>query len=583
MQPHHSGGQPMNTSQLELQQRIRQQMQAQMQMQAQIRQQQHQAAGSQPLPQLLGSSGAIAIAGTMSHQGPHQMQQARKRNSLGMNHAAALTLMQPQQQQGSGVSQMAGMGGGCSSQTARYMDALQISSATGAGTRSEMGGMLGTTSMGIGSAASLQHQSSMGMGSSASLQQQNASMGFGSSQNMQQLRGKMSQPDTNAVSQQLQNHGLHMQQLRGQMNQSDANAITQQLQSMGSPSSLLPMSDTQPQMAAGATSAQLLMHQQKIIADLKRHLQGQHGARNAVMSTSNEGKSTSNGGSMLPPSLFRRSSSSSLSGQQLTGQQRQALFQLQHQELRRNSMSNVFGDRQDQPHTGMAMSPSPQLGVLSLSPSPQGTFNCSSSPASVGSVEPASMLAGQNQPSRCSSSSSQTNATSQLFGAATARTASEASLLMQQLASSENEQLVTQQQLLNNPGMQSMWQVGPPLSYTKVPGPPMESHVQPAMAHVGYQSNALGAASKSKPGPESASGRNGNVHHGQKSESKLGGACLQMPEDDTSAGGQQSYLDGTFEGGWQSNADLPMRRGVIFSIVKLIEQMRPDTEQMSPK
>jgi hypothetical protein len=52
---------------------------------------------------------------------------------------------------------------------------------------------------------------------------------------------------------------------------------------------------------------------------------------------------------------------------------------------------------------------------------------------------------------------------------------------------------------------------------------------------------------------------------------------------DTSADGQQTYLDGAFEGGWQSNADLPMRRGIIFNIVKLIEQMRPDAEKMSEK
>jgi hypothetical protein len=34
-------------------------------------------------------------------------------------------------------------------------------------------------------------------------------------------------------------------------------------------------------------------------------------------------------------------------------------------------------------------------------------------------------------------------------------------------------------------------------------------------------------------------------------------------------------MEGTFEGGWQSNADLPERREVIFSIVKLIDQTQP--------
>jgi len=46
---------------------------------------------------------------------------------------------------------------------------------------------------------------------------------------------------------------------------------------------------------------------------------------------------------------------------------------------------------------------------------------------------------------------------------------------------------------------------------------------------------------------------------------------------------QQSFLDGTFNGGWQSNADIPDRRRVIYSICKVIEQMRPDARQMSQK
>jgi len=46
---------------------------------------------------------------------------------------------------------------------------------------------------------------------------------------------------------------------------------------------------------------------------------------------------------------------------------------------------------------------------------------------------------------------------------------------------------------------------------------------------------------------------------------------------------QQSFLDGTFAGGWQSNADLPDRRRIIFSIVKVIERMRPDANKMSQK
>ena len=48
-------------------------------------------------------------------------------------------------------------------------------------------------------------------------------------------------------------------------------------------------------------------------------------------------------------------------------------------------------------------------------------------------------------------------------------------------------------------------------------------------------------------------------------------------------GRQQSFLDASFAGGWQSNADLPDRRRIIFSIVKAIERMRPEASKMLQK
>ena len=45
----------------------------------------------------------------------------------------------------------------------------------------------------------------------------------------------------------------------------------------------------------------------------------------------------------------------------------------------------------------------------------------------------------------------------------------------------------------------------------------------------------------------------------------------------------QSFLDGTFAGGWQTNNDIPDRRRVIYNICKVIEQMRPDASKMSQK
>ena len=46
---------------------------------------------------------------------------------------------------------------------------------------------------------------------------------------------------------------------------------------------------------------------------------------------------------------------------------------------------------------------------------------------------------------------------------------------------------------------------------------------------------------------------------------------------------QAPFLDGRFAGGWQSNADLPERRRIIFCILDVIRQMRPDTGNLSKK
>lgn len=557
MQPHQTGGQPMSLSQqMQELQCLRHQLQAQM------RQQQHPAAaGQRHTQQLVGSNGGlVTIAqdlhrsgslGTVSHgihgsgslgtmsQGLQQMQHVQFGNQLlpdpagnqqgqqmnsftGMSNAA-LSLMQ---QQGSGVSQMARMGGASSAQAALYMNALQASSASGAGARtqsmSEMGGMTGTARM----------------GSAASLQQQRGSLLLG--------------------------NGQQMQQLRDQRNQADA--ISQQLQNIGSSSSMLAVSDTQPQMAAGNTSAQLLLQQQKTIAALKRQLQGRQGGSNA-------GINNSSAGSMLPPSHDRH-----LSGSSLSGQQRQALFQMQQ---RSNSMSNTLGGIQDQ-----------SLGRMSLAKSPQGTNDLSSSLGSVQPISMPSIFASQNQLTRSGSDCSQTNVMGQIFGGATGGSASGASLFMQQIANGDNKQLIAPKQLLNSSEMQStsLWQDVPLVaqsssrSSTLSLGQPGDRQGQQIVAEIAYPSRASDRGSKNEPDSENAPGGIGNKPHGGRcSKSKDGIASAPMLGSDSSADGQQLYLDGAFEGGWQSNADLPMRRGIIFSIVKLIEQMRPDAEKMSEK
>lgn len=56
-----------------------------------------------------------------------------------------------------------------------------------------------------------------------------------------------------------------------------------------------------------------------------------------------------------------------------------------------------------------------------------------------------------------------------------------------------------------------------------------------------------------------------------------------MGNDKGDDANQKSFLDGSFAGGWQSNADLPDRRRIIFSILEVIRQMRPDTNKISQK
>ena len=53
--------------------------------------------------------------------------------------------------------------------------------------------------------------------------------------------------------------------------------------------------------------------------------------------------------------------------------------------------------------------------------------------------------------------------------------------------------------------------------------------------------------------------------------------------DQSQSSDQTPFLDGRFAGGWQSNADLPERRHVIFCILDVIRQMRPDTSRLSSK
>lgn len=72
------------------------------------------------------------------------------------------------------------------------------------------------------------------------------------------------------------------------------------------------------------------------------------------------------------------------------------------------------------------------------------------------------------------------------------------------------------------------------------------------------------------------------------SNSTRGGMSQQQSQIGLSSSGrilgqqpQKSFLDGNFAGGWQSNADLPDRRKVIFSILEVIKQMRSNSNTLS--
>lgn len=74
------------------------------------------------------------------------------------------------------------------------------------------------------------------------------------------------------------------------------------------------------------------------------------------------------------------------------------------------------------------------------------------------------------------------------------------------------------------------------------------------------------------------------------SNSTRGGMSQQQSQIGLSSSGrilgqqpQKSFLDGNFAGGWQSNADLPDRRKVIFSILEVIKQMRSNSNTLSTK
>jgi hypothetical protein len=120
----------------------------------------------------------------------------------------------------------------------------------------------------------------------------------------------------------------------------------------------------------------------------------------------------------------------------------------------------------------------------------------------------------------------------------------------------------------------------------------------------GPHADLMGRRSQDLSGSMNASGQRNNTNNnafdmdgsmGSQRSNRIpqavGGGGIDGPGDNNGGGGgggaedpsNKSFLDGSFAGGWQSNADLPDRRRIIFSILEVIRQMRPDTNKISQK
>ena len=313
--------------------------------------------------------------------------------------------------------------------------------------------------------------------------------------------------------------------------------LQQQQKHLGSLSSLMGgMGNVQPQLVTGSTSATLLMQQQRIMADLKRRLQNRQGGGSGDM-----GLGGSQGSLMATHNRQRHSSPTT----SLQGSQRQALFQMQQQ--RENSMSNALGCMQDQ----------------SRMPLSQNSRGLSSMPedrrSSIGSVEPiplTSLMGSQTQSARrCSSGSHACIGPSGGGGG---------SLLIEHQAQLLSELMPLQKDT------------------------PQSQHLLAGQAQLitggGLQRRASDGGARLEASSELASSGSEKKRDSQSSTSS---ESLHAPGGGTAGLGttaaEETFMNGTFEGGWQSNDDLPERRGIIFNIVTLIEQMRPDSDEISQK
>lgn len=604
----------------------------QQQVQAQLRQQQQQQQAGQrqsqqaqmlnsgsfgSLPQSISQVQQTSQFANQQWMDPSQQQLLAgsqtnsQRNSFnGMNSSQAALMLQQQQQ---GAQNSIGMGGSNSSLYWNAMQGNQKGASSGmdpSGSNSASLGALGNMGMGGNSS---QLTGMMDSQMQALLQQQ--SMGNGQASQMRSMGSQQNLSGGKNDLSSAMNMMTQQQQMQHQMSQ------LQKMQS-GSSSALLGRPDSQMQQNSGSTSAQLLLQQQSMIADLKRRLQAQQsgGAGGSYNSLSGNGNMATSSNLIGTGMNDHRSNASSIQ------QQQAQLLEMQQRGSANSAMlqqAMASGMLQDSSLRGSGSS-------ASMMQAANAVTNQQQQRNSFSNAEPISIsaLMGQGQNSMDIGQMGRTgnNNSASLLGMfdQTSGNSSNASMLMQQQAqlqqmasnrgivglgamggsssrsNSVNEQLLAQQQqLLNASGMGSMGtdmqqaqqllmgQTSARNSMVGVSGNQglsstgiMTGFNEPSMGSLG--GNMVSDLGDGSSFDKSLSSSSGSTKRRRISASRSKKPGEESSSDPTPAAGQ-SFLDGTFNGGWQSNDDIPDRRRVIYSICKVIEQMRPDASKMSQR
>lgn len=162
-------------------------------------------------------------------------------------------------------------------------------------------------------------------------------------------------------------------------------------------------------------------------------------------------------------------------------------------------------------------------------------------------------------------------------------------LMAGQSRGSLNEQdlLLQQQQLLRSSGMSQNMQndasfnqadlMGQAGSLQRMSSSGMQSGVRQSQNSMGGNFSNVGGFDMDSSMTSQRSQVKSNMGTGLNVAGQMQGG------KDDQGSNAKSFLDGSFAGGWQSNADLPDRRRIIFSILEVIRQMRPDTNKISQK